>query len=414
MKLYGRQKNVLGKPVKHFDTGGVVLTPEYDFKGQPISTTRALFEDYTAMVNWTDANLGSGLEPDTFTFSHTTDALGRIIEQIAPNGDIITPSYNETGQLNRQSVVHTSPAANTIYIQDIDYNEKGQRNRIIYGNDVYTNFYYDKETFRINRLETKQKDNTPLQDWYYTYDPVGNITHIEDKINAVKFYNNQPVSNLSEYTYDALYRLMAATGRENNAALLFEGKDNTDDAAFLQSLKPTDPMAIWGYTQKYVYDEVGNIREMNHQSGNAWKRTYEYEDDNNRLKSTTVGQGIKSFKFPYTYNAKHGFMVAMPHLDIMGWNFKEELISTIHQKVNTSNGTAETTYYQYDAQGQRLRKVTNNFARPGAQVTKKDERIYIAGFELYKKQIGNQDLKRVTLSLIDGAHRFVMVETRNG
>ena len=98
----------------------------------------------------------------------------------------------------------------------------------------------------------------------------------------------------------------------------------------------------------------------------------------------------------------------------MEWNFKEELVRSIRQRVDPGNGTAETTYYQYDGQGQRIRKITENQAAPGNTPTKKEERIYIAGYELYKQHSGNDaGLERVSLSLMDKGHRFVMVETRN-
>lgn len=135
-------------------------TPEYDFKGQLKFTTRKLFKNYKSVANWTDANLVTELESESFTFITNTDALGRVTKQITPDGSIITPTYNETGLLNSESVAHTGSAISSVYIKDIDYNAKGQRNEIIYGNDVITQFYYDKETFRLNRLETKRKTTT--------------------------------------------------------------------------------------------------------------------------------------------------------------------------------------------------------------------------------------------------------------
>ncbi len=197
-----------------------MMIPEYNFKGQPVFTTRKLYKDYKSVANWIDANLVPDLENDDFTFTTETDALGRITRQTAPDGSMITLSYNEAGLLNRESIVHINPELSGTYIKDIDYNEKGQRNKIIYGNDVITRFYYDKETFRLKRLETKRNNNDPLQDWYYTFDPVGNITHIEDKNIPVIFFNNQKVAGVSEYTYDALYRLAEAKGRENDPPLL--------------------------------------------------------------------------------------------------------------------------------------------------------------------------------------------------
>jgi RHS repeat-associated protein len=402
--------NLRGQIRRQYDTGGLIDMPVYDFKGKPLATTRTLLINYKAVPNWIDANLENDLENNNFTFNTETDALGRIIQQTAPDGSIIISSYNEGGLLNGKSVTQANPALTTVYIKDIDYNEKGQRNKITYGNDVTTRFYYDKETFRLKRLESKRQNNDPLQDWHYTYDPAGNITHIEDTNIPVNFFNNQKISGVSEYTYDALYRLISATGRENNAALSFDNEDNWRDAPFLQQLNPGDPMTMRNYTQSFQYDPTGNILQMHHQAiGNNWTRDYSYAATNNRLISTAVGSQL----YQYPHHAQHGFITALSHLEEMHWNFKEELIATIRQR-RTDGGTAETTWYQYDGKGQRIRKITENQAAPGSTSTKKEERIYLAGYELYKKHSGTDaGLERVSQSLMDEAHRFVMIETRN-
>lgn len=401
-------KNLRGQIVKHYDTGGVILLPEYDFKGQATSTIRKLFKHYKEVVNWVDANLLNDLEADSFTFTTETDALGRITRQIAPDGSIITPQYNEAGLLNAETVKHPHLPTNSIYIKDIDYNEKGQRNRIVYGNDVVTKFTYDQATFRLIRLETRRQNNDPLQDWRYTFDPVGNITYIEDKNSPVVFFDNQKITSIAQYSYDALYRLATASGRENNQPLSFDSKDNWNDAAFMQQLNPGDPLAMRNYTQSYQYDAVGNILQMKHQApGNAWVRNYNYQGSNNRLISTQIG----AHTYQYPHHTQHGYMTAMPHLEDIGWNFREELIRTIRQR-RLDGGTPETTYYQYDSQGQRIRKLTELSVNPGNTPALKDERIYIAGYELYKQHSGpDAGLERTSLSLMDQQHRFVMIDT---
>lgn len=402
--------NILGKPIKHFDTAGLMETAAYDFKGQPLVTTRRLFSKYKEVANWTDANLLVDLENDAFSFTTETDALGRITKQVTPDGTVIVPAYNETGLLTSETVTHIGPAITAVYIKDIDYNEKGQRTKIVYGNDVITRYYYDKETFLLTRLETKRQNNDPLQDWYYTYDPVGNITEIEDKNIPVAFFDNQKITGTSEYTYDALYRLLQASGRENNAGLTFSAQDNWNDASFMQNLNPGDPVAMRNYTESFRYDSVGNILQMRHQSaGNNWTRDYNYQANNNRLLNTQVAELI----YQYPHHVQHGFLTAMPQLETMNWNFQEQLVSTIRQR-RTDGGTAETTYYQYDGGGQRIRKITENQASPGAIPSKKEERIYISGYELFKNHSGpDAALERVSLSLMDQGHRFVIIETRN-
>ncbi len=404
------QKNLLGQVFRHYDTGGLLETPAYDFKGQPISTTRRLFKKYKEVANWSDTNLVSDLEAEAFTFVTETDALGRISRQTAPDGSIVTPSYNRAGVLDGETVLHPESTAAVPYLKKIEYNEKGQRLRIKYGNDVLTKFEYDPKTFRLQRLETLRQNGDPLQDWRYTYDPVGNIVQIEDRCIPTVFFDNQKITGVSEYAYDALYRLVDATGRENNAALNFNGSDNWNDASFMQALHSGDPMSMRRYNQSYQYDAVGNILQMRHQSpGNNWTRNYAYQTDNNRLLSTSVG----ATTYHYPHHALHGFMTALPHLEDMGWNFKEEIIKTIRQR-RTDGGSPETTFYQYDAEGQRLRKITENTASPDAAPTRKEERIYIAGYEVFKKHSGaDAGLVRRSLSLLDEGTRFVMAETRN-
>ena len=51
-------------------------------------------------------------------------------------------------------------------------------------------------------------------------------------------------------------------------------------------------------------------------------------------------------------------------------------------------GTPETTYYVYDAAGQRVRKVTERQTAPGATPTRMKERIYLGGFEIYREYDG--------------------------
>jgi len=409
VELNPEVKNLRGKITRHYETGGAIFTPEYNFKGQPIFTTRRLFKNYKAVPNWIDANLNPDLEIQEFTFTTETDAIGRITQQTAPDGSVINQAYNEGGLLNSEIVSQINPANTVTTIKDIDYNEKGLRNKIILGNDVITRFYYDRETFRLNRIESKRQNNDPLQDWNYTFDPVGNITHIEDKNISVVFFDNQKVTGLSEYTYDALYNLAAATGRENDAALSFGNQDNWNDASYIHQMNPGDPMAVRNYSQLYEYDEVGNLKQMQHiAAGNNWTRIFEYEKITNRLKTTQIGVELYS----YSHHPKHGFINVMPHLDEMGWNFKEELVKTVRQKVNPGNGTAETTYYQYDGMGKRIRKITENSAVQNAIPTKKEERIYISNYETYRKYQSNAiNFERKSLSLMDEGHRFVMIET---
>ena len=167
-------------------------------------------------------------------------------------------------------------AAATPFVTNIDYNAKGQRERIAYGNGATTTYDYDPLTFRLTRLMTTRPaglnglasqlftDPAVVQDLRYTYDPAGNITRIEDAALKTVIHAGQQVDPVSNYTYDALYRLIEAKGREHigQTALSFNSTNRRDcDYAGLAhfSAHPNDLQALRNYTEQYDYDAVGNF-----------------------------------------------------------------------------------------------------------------------------------------------------------
>ena len=405
-----QQRNARGRVVRRYDTGGLLETAAYDVHGRPTSIARRIAKDYRRVVDWTDANLTDGLEDRAFAFVTELDALGKTIRQIVPDGSVVMPSYDEGGLLRGERVVHAGAREATVYVNEIVYNEREQRERIVYGNGVVTTFSFDRRTFRLRRLQSRRRNGDPLQDWHYTFDPVGNITRVEDRNAPVVFFDNQKITSVATYTYDALYRLIEATGRENDTARELDGVDGWCDAHLMHALPPRDPLAMRNYTQRYEYDATGNLLWMRHQTaGNCWNREYTYETASNRLIHTRVGART----YAHSHHAQHGFMTSMPHLEHLAWNFREQLAHCARQR-RCDGGTAETTYYQYDGDGHRIRKVTEHQAAAGSAPTRKDERVSVDGYELYVRHSGESSgLERVSLSVMDDDHRFVIVETRN-
>lgn len=400
--------NFRTRPVVIYDLSGKAETLGFDFKGNPTATVKTFALNYKETVDWSGPNPDALLESESFSASFEYDALNRVTQQTAPDGSVYHPAYNEANLLD--SVQVTQNATTEFFVRNINYNEKGQRSRITYGNNVTTNYFYDKETFRLIRLETKRQNNDPLQDLYYTFDAAGNVTHIEDKNIPEVFFDNQKITGVSSFTYDALYRLIEATGREHAGQVDFGPADNWHDLPFLKKYNPGDTLAWRAYTQSYQYDAVGNILQLHHDAGvGTWTRDYAYESSNNRLKTTQ----IDAETYTYAHHAQHGFMTAMPHLPVMNWNFRDELQAVAQQKRN-DGGTPETTYYVYDSAGERVRKVTENAANPGVTPTRKTERLYIGGIEIYREHSGvNSGLERVSLHVMDDTRRVAMIETRN-
>ena len=127
-----------------------------------------------------------------------------------------------------------SEAPSPVGVANIDYDAKGQRLRIDYKNGASTTLHLrpadlpadPSATRGATRPRSPSDDPQPatsprwprqrrLQNLHYTYDPAGNITHIQDDAQQTIFFRNQRVEPSNDYTYDALYRLIQATGREH-------------------------------------------------------------------------------------------------------------------------------------------------------------------------------------------------------
>jgi RHS repeat-associated protein len=403
--------NVRGKVVEVFDQAGIVTSDDYDFKGNLLSSRRELAKDYKTTLDWSG---NAPLEPETFASSTAFDALNRPITVTTPDRSVYRPTFNEANLLEKVDVNLRGAPVATPFVTDIDYDAKGQRILVEYSNGAKTDYAYDPVTLRLTNLKTtRPADQALLQDLSFTYDPIGNITRIHDGAQQTIYFNNQVVRPEKDYTYDAVYRLVDATGREH-IGQASEPQTTWDDEFRVRLPQPGDGHAMRRYAERYYFDHVGNILQLiHHTAGGNWTRGYSYGEPsqikpgsvNNRLSHTIVG-GCSPVTEAYAYDL-HGNTTTMPHLTRMQWDFKDHLRATSRQVVN--GGSAETTYHVYDADGQRVRKVTER--RNG---TRRSARTYCGGFEVYREYDGGGGvtLERQALHVMDDKQRIALVETR--
>lgn len=466
--------NLRTRIYRHFDSAGVATNARldthgdpaeaYDFKGNLLHSTRRLVSDYTAIPDWL---LNPRLDDESFEGSTRYDALNRPVQSIAPHSslargkrNIIQPVFNEANLLERVDVWleraaepatllnPNTEAPSPVGVVNIDYDAKGQRLRIDYKNGASTLYSYDPLTSRLTQLLTRRNaaafpgdDPQPpvtgrprrhAQNLLYTYDPAGNITHIQDDAQQTIYFRNQRVEPSNDYVYDALYRLIQATGREHLGQLASGDRKPPKapdgfNSFHTQLDHPGDGNAMGTYVERYVYDAVGNFLHMQHRGSDpahpGWTRAYDYlepsliEDGSpgplvktsNRLSRTKLNpdSANPSQVEPYQHDA-HGNLVRMPHLGggqpgpNMHWDYKDQLRRT------TLAGGA--VFYVYDASGQRVRKVWEK--APGLT----EERVYLGGFEIFRKHgapMGtNPTVERETLHVMDDKQRIALVETR--
>jgi len=426
-----KQANLCGKAFRHFDGAGVVVTDLNDFKGNPLRSARRFTREYKQPPDWSQSQ---PFERRTFSSATKYDALNRAIAVTAPDKSVYRPKFNDANLLeavdvNLRGAEQNGHPAWTPFITYINYDAKGQRTICRYANSVETTYEYDENTFRLVHLKTTRttietglsakifKHPTTIQDLRYTYDPVGNITRIEDGALKTVFHANQQLDSTCDYTYDPIYRLIEAKGREHigQSAFNFFPKHGDDhDYPFEGAAQLTDLQALQHYTECYEYDPAGNFLKMFHRAVHRnWTRDYAYceasllepQQKSNRLSETALDTRPGTPVERYSYDA-HGNMTRMPHLASMEWNYKDQLSATSRQVVKA--GQPATTYYVYDATGQRARKVTQSEC--GKRTS---ERFYVGGFEVFRELSGCEvAMERETLHIMDDKQRIALVETR--
>lgn len=409
--------NLRGRVFMQLDEAGA-MTNAYDFKGNLLHSTRQLAREYRQQVDWNaveplfagvplnlagiKGGLATRLEAAAFITNTTYDAVNRPTSLTAPDASVIRPVYNEANLLNQVNVNLRGAADATQFVRNIDYNEKGQRERIEYGNGVRTEYEYDDLTFRLTHLTTTRAAGTRLQELTYTYDPVGNITSIQDNAQQTVCFNNSVVSPSARYTYDAIYRLIQAGGREHVGQAADTQVDHDDAPRTVNQPHAHDAAAMRRYVERYEYDEVGNILKLAHQAANGnWTRHHSLASDNNRLLSTSLpgdpDGGPYSAKYEYD---EHGSMTRMPHLAEMTSDFRDQV-----RQVDLGGGG--TAYYAYDGSGQRVRKVIER------QNGTAEERLYLGGFELFRLHAATGVvLERQSLHVMDDTKRIALVDTK--
>jgi RHS repeat-associated protein len=399
-------KNLRGAVYQHCDEAGIATTVQRDFDGHVTTATRQLLSDFSGDIDW---STGQPLDNDVFTTAKAYDALGRPVSVTTPDGSVTSQVFNKRSLLSAVTVAPPGAAA-AGYVTSISYDARGQRQNLIYGNGAVTDYTYDPDTFRLVTLTTtRQAGLGPLQALTYVYDAVGNITRLHDAAQQTIFFNNQIVTPDADYTYDAIYRLTKAVGREHRGQT---GQPQTtwNDGPRIDVPLPTDGQAMRPYTETYDYDAVGNFQTVVHTGDNGnWTRTYTYDQPtsppaSNRLTSTTVGSVTDN----YSYDAD-GNIIEMPHLTLMAWNWKDQLHAT-SQAASTTGPPPYATYYRYDASGQRVRKVS---ATPGGIA---QQRVYLDGYEVYREysSTGSVTLERQSLHVGDSDRLICLIETTVG
>ncbi|SCZ04172.1 RHS repeat-associated core domain-containing protein [Pseudomonas sp. NFACC37-1] len=374
--------NRCGALTRHDDSAGTLLIHGYGLCAKPLSQTRHLLAtaerlDWPAQEIDRDRLLEQG---NGYTTSWRYDALAELIQQTDAAQHQQRYSFDVAGQLKSVGLQISNTATEKVIMSDLVYNASGQIESQTAGNGVVSRAVYDPANGRLTKLLTSRAAST-LQDLRYTYDPVGNVTHLEDKAQPVQFGNNQRVEAASTFAYDSLYQLISATGRE--AA----GLTSPPDLPALGKT-PIDPSQLFNFTEHYEYDAGGNLIELRHRrDGNHYTRTLNVAAASNRLRAWNKGQSTPDVAVDFDAN---GNQQTLAPGQALTWNLRNQLDGVV--LVRRENAADDIERYRYDSGGQRVRKLQTTL---GATRVHTREVRYLPGLEIRTRD--NERLEVITL-----------------
>lgn len=379
------KKNLRGQVYKKYDQAGVSFNLSCSMQGTPLSTSRQLAVNYKTVIDWRDPTMVA-MEPEVYRIDYTCDALKRQLTEITPDETVNTRTYNRAGLLNTLSLTYKDGTQQSL-ISGVDYNANAQRTSILYQNSVKTQYTYEAATQRLTRLYTARTvaGKPVLQDIQYTYDPAGNITRSRDNSIEVVFCNNQKVEPLFDYTYNAIYQLSQATGRQHQGI-----DNNTPINGFKQSIYGnsclpglTDVAKLENYTERYTYDDGGNlVRKQHSATSSFWTQDMQVLDSCNRLTGLT-------------YDASGNMQsLQLNNAVPLTWDYRNNLASA--GIIQRNGEDDDRDYFRYDGNGKRIRKISERLAH-GGSITNVEEKIYLGNYEIKRVKAVSESGEKVVL-----------------
>jgi insecticidal toxin complex protein TccC len=372
------QHNQCGRLIRHDDPAGTRLFNDYGLAGAELVESRRMLTGLD-LPDWPSdpEHRDVLLEEQSYVTRYVFYPTGELKEQTDAIGNAQTFHHDVAGRLSAMWL-HPAGAGRQpkCLVSAIRYNAHEQIEHETAGNGVMTRAEYSPEDGRLLKLSAAVGEQTPLQNLYYFYDPMGNIVSLEDKTQVVTYFNQQRIEPVSHYRYDSLYQLVEAKGWEVS---------QPSHGPALPDLLPTplDPNQRRNYTQTFAYDAAGNLLTRHH-SGAPGFSMFTSACSNRSLAQRDDGS------LPGEPQISEGFDLAGNQLQLqrgqaMSWDVRNQLRRvTLVRRQDEPN---DDEGYAYDRPGHRLRKT--RLSQTSGQTLKSEVR-YLPGLEVHREANGKE------------------------
>lgn len=376
------ERNLFDRPFIVYDGAGRQQNNAYTLLGQPMDSSVRVRARYQDTADWrSSANNWPGLfsdlerqmatddlagapdkSPESVT-RFTYNALGQTVTTVDPHVNVQRVAYNVAG-LPDGTLFTAAGEVERVVMTGLAYDIHGQQIGGSCVNAANTPFItvalaYDPDTQQMTGIRTtRAKDGQDLQNLVYWYDPVGNVTHIENKAQGAVPSLPEGVSLDQDYTYDALYRLTQSTGIALQSLSLADAMGGVFNPFFASK-------AAANYTLGYTFDNGGNLCTTRFSAGaNAWCAELTVAPDSNRGAVLKTGESATAV---HTWFDDNGNQVKTPDDRPIQWNWHNQ-IASINVGETVDNARAGADYFSYSGAAYRRRKTTVSGTAGNTQV----------------------------------------------
>ena len=334
-------RNQLGQVIRHDDPGGSVLFSQFAITGQCSENIRHFTLEPVA-ADWPEAlaDRQKLLEPQGATTQWRYAPLGPVLEQFDAGGNRQAFALTLHGQLRAVEIRLKLQTQNHSVVSDIRYDAYGQVTHELAGNGVLTTLSYRPEDGRLLTRHAQDNLGNVLQHLIYAYDPMGNVTSIEDQALPVRWFANQRIEPVSRYRYDSLYQLSHATGWEAGVG-------------------GGGPTAVANYSQRYHYDAGGNLRGLTHVGQQSPGHQLQAARFSNRCLPWHDGKPPSEAEIAAAFDSR-GNLLLLDQGRRLQWNLRCQLDSVV--VVSRRSDADDRESYLYDGAGQRVCKTRSSRA----------------------------------------------------
>lgn len=237
----------------------------------------------------------------TYTTEYNYDTWNRLMSMTYPDGEYVKYSYNLGGNLVS---VQGEKEKKYSYVQNIGYNEYGQRVYMKYGNGTETFYNYEKVRGRMNNLRVYSPSTGDFfMNNKYQFDALDNITQVKNDVSPQDGVLGG--KTITDYTYDSWNRLISA----HSEFIGGQGDNGSKSASYdlnmsydklynvigktlnmQQSNMQFDGSLYAGHSLTYTYDESNPFKLINVASN-------EYRTEDLTKKDAAVVETSVSYDF---------------------------------------------------------------------------------------------------------------------